>query len=104
MKMPSFPVEFTEEGYRGLVHQLNAFFTNIGIENFSGEIMEDLHIPAGETAYFPHTLRTVPNYRIILRQEGNGLITDGERSNSSIALTNNSTTEDVTISVFIGSY
>lgn len=44
-------------------------------KNFPGYIVE-LSFAAGETKIISHLLGTKPKYRIILRQEGNGVLSD----------------------------
>ena len=44
-------------------------------KNFNGSIME-LSFAAGETKIISHLLGVRPKYRIILRQEGNGVLSD----------------------------
>lgn len=43
--------------------------------NFDGEILE-VKFAAGETKTISHNLGKAPRYRIILRQEGNGVLDD----------------------------
>lgn len=68
--------------------------------NFDSNIIENVTIAAGETVRVPHNLRIVPENRIILRQTGNGLITDGEFTQNYIELINNGI-EEVTVKVAI---
>jgi hypothetical protein len=44
-------------------------------KNFSGSIIE-LQFAAGESKIISHLLGVQPKYRIILRQEGNGVLSD----------------------------
>lgn len=44
-------------------------------KNFNGSILE-LSFAAGETKNISHLLGVKPKYRIILRQEGNGVLSD----------------------------
>lgn len=71
--------------------------------NFNGYIAEDVTIPASSSVTIQHFLGVKPKWRIILRQTGNGVITDipGEWTDRVISLKNNSSTESVVISVFI---
>jgi hypothetical protein len=70
--------------------------------NFNGYIANNVKIPAASTLKIQHFLGVIPKWRIILRQTGNGVISDIplEWDNKTITLKNNGT-EDVTISVLI---
>jgi len=75
----------------------------ISIEsNFNGYLAKDVKIPATSSVKIQHFLGVIPKWRIILRQTGNGVITDtsSEWDNKTITLRNNGT-EEVTISVLI---
>ena len=67
-------------------------------ENFNSFLVENVTIQAGATAEIPNGLSVVPNERYIVRQTGNGVITDGTWDINTIRLFNNGT-ESVTISV-----
>ena len=70
--------------------------------NFNGFIARDVTILAGETARIQHFLGVIPKWRIILRQTGNGVITDvpSEWNTKTIVLKNNGA-ESVTLSLLI---
>lgn len=70
--------------------------------NFNGFIARDVVIAAGATLKIQHFLGVIPKWRIILRQTGNGVISDvpSEWDNRTISLKNNGI-ESVTISVLI---
>ena len=71
-------------------------------ENFSC-LSKSVTIKAGKTIRVDHNLKSVPKYRIIVRQSGNGLITDGEQNtwtDKYITLKNNGA-ENVTLTVLI---
>lgn len=77
--------------------------SSISIEsNFNAYIAKDVNIASGNTVTIQHFLGVIPKWRIILRQTGNGVITDvpSNWNKKSIELLNNGT-EDVTISVLI---
>lgn len=99
MRVPSFPTEFSEESYKELTTTLNDALINLSTENFGGQIARAM-IPARQTVRIAHSLRVVPAYRIILRQEGNGLITDGDFTNFYVELENNGT-EAVSVTVLL---
>jgi hypothetical protein len=71
--------------------------------NFDGYIAKDVEIAANTSVKIQHFLGVRPKWRIILRQTGNGVITDipEEWTDKVISLKNNSTTDSVRISVFI---
>jgi len=70
--------------------------------NFNGYIAKDVKIPATSSLKIQHFLGVIPKWRILLRQTGNGVISDipSEWDNKTITLRNNGA-EEVTISVLI---
>ena len=73
--------------------------------NFGGYIAQDVAIAIGETVKIQHYLGVQPKWRIILRQTGNGVITDVNSTPSDwnekvISLKNNGT-EAVVLTVLI---
>jgi len=70
--------------------------------NFDGYLAENVKIPAASTVLIQHFLGVKPKWRIILKQEGNGVITDIPSSwtDKVIALYNNGAVE-VTASILI---
>lgn len=85
------------------INFLSFFNKSLSIQsNFNGYISENVVVPAASEVSIQHFLGVVPKWRIILRQTGNGVITDvnSKWSNKIIALYNNGA-EDVTISIFI---
>jgi hypothetical protein len=86
-----------------LVDSYNTQISRISIEtSFSSYIAQDVVIAAGATANIQHFLGVIPKWRIILRQTGNGVITDVTSGWTAkiISLKNNGA-ESVTISVMI---
>lgn len=85
-----------------LIDQLNFLNKNISVtNNFGGYIFEESW-EAGETKKVQHFLGVKPQYRIILRQEGNGILSDipSEWDNKVISILNNgSSTVTATILV-----
>lgn len=78
MKVPDIPREFTEENYNGLVDLLNTAFRELTVDNWASQVISDVLVPASSEIKLSHNLKTVPLYRIILRQtSANALITDG---------------------------
>lgn len=66
-------------------------------DNMSGQIVT-VEIPVGQTVAIPHNLKIVPKYRIILRQEGDLFVVDGDKewTDKAIYLKAISTTVTVT--------
>lgn len=63
--------------YNEMTDKMNKLISNMSLkENFDGQIIENLVFAAGETKVIPHKLGIPPKYRIILRQEGNGVLSD----------------------------
>ena len=86
-----------------LISNYNTFTKYLSIQsNFDGFIAEDVEIPTLSTISIQHFLGVKPKWRIILRQVGNGVITDipSEWTDKVVTLYNNGA-ETVTISVFI---
>jgi hypothetical protein len=60
-----------------LIRQHNFLAENISLAgNFSGQILEGVKFAAGEEKDIPHKLGIKPKHRIILNQEGNGVLSD----------------------------
>jgi hypothetical protein len=90
--------------YNRLAKGVNFSNKRISIQsNFDGYIAKDVEIAANSSVIIQHFLGVIPKWRIILRQTGNGVITDipEEWTDRAISLKNNSTTDSVKISVFI---
>lgn len=70
--------------------------------NFDGYVAKDIVFKAGETINIEHFLGTIPKFRIILRQVGNGVLTDipSVWDNKVISLKNNGA-EEVTATLLI---
>jgi hypothetical protein len=59
-----------------IVKYLNFLTKQLSLQsNFDGQVIS-VEIPATTNLRISHRLGVVPKYRIILRQEGNGLLTD----------------------------
>jgi hypothetical protein len=67
--------------------ELNFILRQLTMTNLDGEI-KVVTIPAGETLKISHRLAIVPAYRIILRQEGGGVIRDGVFTKNYVELIN----------------
>jgi hypothetical protein len=67
-------------------------------DNFQSFTVEELIIPAGAEVSITNQLGTIPTARLIVRQTGNGLVTDGVWGLQTVRLFNNGAV-DVTITV-----
>lgn len=64
------------EEYNEMVKYINFITKQFSLQsNFDGQVIETT-IPATTNKRIPHRLGIVPKYRLILRQEGNGLLSD----------------------------
>ena len=91
------------KNYNELVKGINFFNKFLSIQsNFDGYVATDITIPATSSVKIQHFLGVIPKWRIILRQTGNGVVTDipSEWTDKVISLYNNGATE-IVISVFI---
>ena len=75
---PEYDREFNEETYGETIDSLNTVLSGLLLgQNMNGQIIEDIELPDdGSELRISHNLKSVPKYRIILRQ--NGAILDGE--------------------------
>lgn len=81
----------TENTINTLIERQNFMSKNLSFQsNFNGQVL-DVTFKAGEVKNITHSLGIVPRYRIILRQEGNGVISDipSDWTKNSIKLVNN---------------
>lgn len=102
-KLQTTDPEEIKQKFNDLVESHVFQSSQISIEsNFNGYVAKDISINAGDTARIEHYLGVVPKWRIILKQEGNGVISDipSEWTNKYITLKNNGA-EKVIISVLI---
>lgn len=96
------PKDEVVKRYNELVDEFNFLSKNMSLSsNFNGQILETT-ISAGDTKTLSHNLGIVPLYRIILRQVGNGVITDvpSDWKANSIKLKNNGS-EQVTLTILL---
>lgn len=85
--------------YAWLTNAIASINGNLDFDNnFNSFIVRDLEIAAGATALIDNQLRVVPTERYIVRQLGDGVITDGEWDLNTLRLLNNGAV-DVIISV-----
>ena len=76
------------------------------IDNFNAFLAENVEIPAGETKDIPNGFYTripglIPTKRLIVRQTGNGVITDGSWDATTVRLTNNGAVTVVLSVIFL---
>jgi len=65
------------EAYNDLVDKFNFLIKHISLrENFDGHILENVEFEAGEEKTIYHRLGIRPQYRLVLLQEGNGVLSD----------------------------
>ena len=89
--------------FNKLVDDYKNFTKGLSIQaNFDGFIAEDVVIPSLTKVKIQHFLGIKPKWRMILRQVGNGVLTDipEDWDNKVIALYNNGAV-DVTATIFI---
>jgi hypothetical protein len=73
---PESDISTIVEEYNQMVKYLNFLFKSLSLQsNFDGQVI-DIDIPATTNKRIYHRLGIVPKYRLILRQEGNGLLSD----------------------------
>lgn len=78
MNKPDYSTENPEE----MVDSLNTVLDSgllLG-SNMNGQIIENITLPVGVEVAISHNLKSVPKYRIILRQTGGLVITDGVKA------------------------
>ncbi len=105
MKKIDLPRNFTEENYSKTIDELNTLFiNNVTLENnLSGQVLE-FTIPNGVEIKLKHRLKATPKYRIILRQQGNGVLLDGTDSpwtSDSVSLKVDGASGDTTFTIFL---
>ena len=96
--------EFNEKSYSEMVDSLNTILNSLTLGQMAGQIVENVLLPStGAEVAISHNLKTVPKYRIILRNAGNGIIVDGDTpwTDKAIYLKLQQATTDVTLSVLI---
>ena len=90
------------EGIYQLVQELMLGLNRLSFkDNFNSFEVRDKTIPAGSTATFVNTLKSIPSQYIIVSQEGNSLVakTKEKRWTTNTLHLKNYGTEDVIISV-----
>lgn len=75
--------------FNHLVEELNNTLQNLSFErNFNGQVFENIEISATSTLRIFHNMGVEPKYKLILKQSGGGLITDGNFSEKYVELYN----------------
>jgi hypothetical protein len=93
--------DFLDQYYNLTIDDLNAYFQTLSLsKHFDSQLLEDIEIPASTTVRIEHRLEAIPKYKIIVKQSGGGLITDGDYAQNYIELINNGAST-ATISVII---
>jgi len=69
-------------------------------DNFDSFTVADLTIPAGEEVNITNGLGFIPSGRLIVRQTGNGLVTDGVWDIETVRLFNNGAVDVVITVIF----
>lgn len=69
-------------------------------DNFDSFTVADLTIPAGESVNITNGLGFIPNGRLIVRQTGDGVVTDGEWDLQTLRLFNNGAVDVVVTVIF----
>lgn len=103
MRVPKFLLTFVADSFSKNMVELNTILRNLSLgDNFGAQILEEQTLTNGQEVSLPHSLKSTPKYRIIVRQRGNGLITDGSQlwTDTQIFLKNNGP-DTVTFSVAI---
>ena len=79
MKALALDREFSEESFNKLVDFVNTAFTNIELkDNMNGQVIENIELPANaDEIAISHNLKITPKYRILLRQDVDGVVIDG---------------------------
>lgn len=79
MKAIALDREFTEENFNKMIDFVNTAFTNIELkDNMNGQVIENIQLPANaDEVAISHNLKLTPKYRILLRQDADGVVIDG---------------------------
>lgn len=72
-----------KDQFNVMVDELNVRMKEFPLEALNGQILEVV-LPATSTVRVSHSLETVPKYRLILAQIGNGVITDVKGKDSDL--------------------
>lgn len=102
MKISYFEPKFDEKSYSDNMVQLTTALTSLTLgNNFSGQIIEDIEIPATTTIKIAHSLKQTPKYRIILKDTKSGQITDEAIWNDKYIYLRNNSANATIISILL---
>jgi hypothetical protein len=103
MKLRVLNREFNLDSFRELCEEIETIMSRLTLEDNFGASIREITIGAGEEVKLSHSLKRVPKYRIILRQDNaNALITDGASPWTDTAITlKNHGASSTTITVMI---
>lgn len=74
---PNAEVSDVIVGVNELINEFNFLAKNFSLkENTDGQLLENIVFAAGEDKVIPHKLGKKPKHRLILNQEGNGVLSD----------------------------
>lgn len=95
----------TEENQKRNIDDLNSTLNGgLGLNNLNGQIIENIKVPFGREVAIPHSLGSIPKYRLILRQNGAGSIIDGNTAWSDTAVFLRASKPSFSASGFSASY
>lgn len=99
-KVKNLP-DFIMEYYNNGIDDLNTMLRGLSlVDNFNSQYLKDIEIATSSSLKIDHKLGIVPSHRLVVKQVGGGLITDGEYTKNYIELTNTGGSA-TTISVII---
>ena len=103
MKVRDISPRFTEKNFADFVNQFNAFARSIGLENMNAQIIDNISLPANTSVTIGHGLKSIPKYRIVLRQTSGATIVDGDDTwtDTFISLRNSDTSDDAIVSILL---
>lgn len=81
--------QFVSRYFNNLIEELNNTLQNLSLgRNFNGQVFENIEISATSTLRIYHKMGIEPKYKLVLKQSGGGLITDGTFSEKYVELYN----------------
>lgn len=76
-----------------VVDEFLTILTKLTLDDNFNATIKNVVLPASASVPVEHSLQATPKYRIILRQTGNAVITDGEFNEKTATLVNNAAVE-----------
>lgn len=94
--------QFITDYYNVVIDDLNFSLSSLSLtRNFNSQYIEDISMPATNTIRVYHRLNQIPSYKLVVKQSGGGLITDGVFNKNYIELYNaGATTAIISIILF----